>query len=141
MPVTPSGKLDIRALPIPADLRPELETVYVNPETEIETMISTVWQEVLGLKKVGVNDNFFELGGHSLLIPQIHSKLLEIIGYEVSIVELFQYPTIQSLANHLTQKKNLQPESPSIHKRASIRCALIAENEQQRQRRRKHRDR
>ncbi|MBE9248417.1 amino acid adenylation domain-containing protein [Dolichospermum sp. LEGE 00240] len=141
MPVTSSGKLDLRSLPTPADLRPELETVYVNPETEIETMIATVWQEVLGLKKVGVNDNFFELGGHSLLIPQIHSKLLEVVGQQVSIVELFQYPTIQSLSNHLSQKKNIQPESPSIHKRASTRCALIAENEQQRQRRRKHRDR
>jgi amino acid adenylation domain-containing protein len=139
IPLTPNGKINRHALPAPAGLRPELETAYVNPETETEAMIAAVWQEALGLKKVGIHDNFFELGGHSLLIAQIYSKFLEILGQQLSIVELFQYPTIQTLANHLSQKKNPQPDSPSSHKRASIRRALQAESEQLRQRRQKHR--
>jgi acyl-coenzyme A synthetase/AMP-(fatty) acid ligase len=62
LPLTPNGKLDYRALPDPERLRPEVETAYVAPKTGIELRIARVWEEVLGLRKVGLHDNFFDLG-------------------------------------------------------------------------------
>ena len=68
--------------------------------------IAQIWQEVLQLDMVGINDSFFELGGNSLLLTQVHSKLITTIDAEISIVTLFQYPTIQKLATHLSQPKS-----------------------------------
>ncbi|MEG4344556.1 amino acid adenylation domain-containing protein [Microcoleus sp. A003_D6] len=104
LPLTPNGKIDRKALPAPDALNIELETTYVAPQTEIEQAIATVWQQVLHLEKVGVDDNFFDLGGHSLLMAQAHSKLCEVVDNKVSIIEMFKYPTISSLAKYLTEE-------------------------------------
>ncbi|MCC5666157.1 amino acid adenylation domain-containing protein [Nostoc sp. CHAB 5784] len=103
LPLLPNGKVDRRSLPIPETLRPALEVAYVAPQTEMEQTIAAVWQEVLHLEKVGVNDNFFDIGGHSLLIVQVNNKLQEILNRNLSIVEMFQNPTINSLARYLSQ--------------------------------------
>jgi len=103
LPLLPNGKVDRRSLPIPETLRPALEVAYVAPQSEMEQTIAAVWQEVLHLEKVGVNDNFFDIGGHSLLIVQVNNKLQEILNRNLSIVEMFQNPTINSLARHLNQ--------------------------------------
>jgi acyl carrier protein len=108
-PLTPNGKVDPLALPVPEALSLQLETTYVAPQTELEQIIATVWQQVLHLEKVGVEDSFFDLGGHSLLMAQAQSKLREVVGREVSIVELFKYPTISSLAKYLSE----EPEEKS----------------------------
>jgi amino acid adenylation domain-containing protein len=102
-PVTPSGKVDRRALPAPEKSRPELETVLVMPQSDAEQLIASVWQELLQLEGVGIHDNFFDLGGNSLLLNQSASKLAEIFRVKLSIVELFQYPTIYTLAQRLSQ--------------------------------------
>lgn len=107
-PLTPNGKVDRRSLPSPTNLRPELESVYVAPGTEIEETVAAIWQEVLHLKKVGVNDNFFDLGGHSLVMAQVRSKLVQKLQRPLSMLELFIYPTINSLARYLSQEKNEQ---------------------------------
>jgi hypothetical protein len=60
-----------------------------------------VWQEVLHLDRVGVHDNFFDLGGHSLLMVRLQSRLGEALQTEFSMIELFRYPTIDSLARYL----------------------------------------
>ena len=57
--LTPNGKVDRKALPIPDQVRPELEAVYLAPQTEIEKTIADIWQEVLGIEEVGIHDNFF----------------------------------------------------------------------------------
>ncbi len=103
LPLLPNGKVDRRSLPIPETLRPVLEVAYVAPQTKMEQTIAAVWQEVLHLEKVGVNDNFFDIGGHSLLIVQVNNKLQEILNRNLSIVEMFQNPTINSLARHISQ--------------------------------------
>ena len=108
LPLTPNGKIDRGALPAPQDARPD-DTAFVAPQSETERAIAAVWQEVLHLDAVGVNDNFFELGGHSLLLIQVHGKLREALGREVPIVELFQYPTISSLASHLSGERDRLP--------------------------------
>ncbi|MBC1239444.1 MULTISPECIES: non-ribosomal peptide synthetase [Nostoc] len=107
LPLTTNGKIDRRALPVPDGDRPELAEVYVAPRSEMEREIARVWQELLNLEKVGVNDNFFDLGGHSLLMVQVNSKLQKFMNLNISIVEMFQNPTINSLAQYLSQEQQL----------------------------------
>ena len=122
-PLSPNGKVDRHALPEPDGLRPELEEIYIAPQTEVEQTIATVWQEVLKLNKVGIHDNFFDLGGHSLLLIQIHNKFQELFKKEIPIADIFRYPTIKALAGHLTQEENdrvsIPQTSDSIEKLAA----------------------
>jgi len=107
-PLTPNGKIDRRALPIPTTRRPELSTALVIPQTEVEQLIATVWREALQLDEVGIHDNFFELGGHSLLLTQVYNKLVKVgsanivFEPELSVMKLFEYPTIQALAKFIS---------------------------------------
>ncbi|NEO98310.1 MAG: amino acid adenylation domain-containing protein [Symploca sp. SIO2E9] len=131
MPLTPNGKVNRRGLPAPEGLRPELETTYAMPQTEVEQRLAEAWQQTLQLEKVGIHDNFFELGGNSLLMMQIHSKLSTIIGQELSIVEMFQYPTIHSLREYLSQQQNGQLSSqPSDDRGQKRRNRLLARKRQ-----------
>jgi acyl carrier protein len=105
MPLTPSGKIDRKALP-EKDSRPtDTGAEYVAPQTELEKNISTIWREVLGAERVGLYDNFFDLGGHSLAMAEIFSRLQKVIDREVSLVELFEYPTVSALAKFLNRGK------------------------------------
>ncbi|MBD2677471.1 MULTISPECIES: non-ribosomal peptide synthetase [Nostoc] len=106
-PLTSNGKVDRRALPMPDALRPELEVAYVVPQTEVEKTIASVWQKALNLEKIGIHDNFFEIGGHSLLLVAVHSQLQTILNNaELSTLDLFRYPTINSLAEYLSSSAN-----------------------------------
>lgn len=102
IPLTSNGKADRLALPRPSNLRPEMETVYLPPRTQIERTMAEIWKEALGVDKVGTNDNFFDLGGHSLLIIQLQHKLKKALGREISVLDLFKYPTIGALAGSLS---------------------------------------
>ncbi|MBN3890742.1 MAG: non-ribosomal peptide synthase/polyketide synthase [Nostoc sp. JL31] len=123
LPLTPNGKVDRRALPAP-DLQQELSN-YVMPNTEVEKIIAGIWQKTLEVEKVGIYNNFFELGGHSLLLIRINQQLQEKFGLEVSIVDMFNYPTIHRLSQYLNTKlnkedtlkqNNFRPQSPSESK-------------------------
>ncbi len=111
MPLTPSGKVNRRALPAPDRQRPALAQTLVTPRTPTEQAIAAIWQEVLGVEKVGVDDNFFDLGGHSLLLVQLHGRLAARLGIDVTVMDLFRYPTIGSFARFLSLKK--LPEPPA----------------------------
>ncbi|AFZ26505.1 amino acid adenylation enzyme/thioester reductase family protein [Cylindrospermum stagnale PCC 7417] len=139
MPLTPSGKLDRRALPVPERSRPELSTVLVMPKSDAEKIIAKVWQEVLQLDIVGIHDNFFELGGYSLLLFQVGKQLVEIFGLELSSVALFQYPTIHTLAQHLSP--NNKQAFTIKHQQSSRTERDLSRQQQQRQLRQNHRDR
>ncbi|HEX9205841.1 MAG TPA: beta-ketoacyl synthase N-terminal-like domain-containing protein, partial [Candidatus Deferrimicrobiaceae bacterium] len=103
LPLTPNGKLDRGALPAPEG-RGEGEGGYEAPRSEVEKKIAAVWQEVLQVEGVGARDNFFDLGGHSLLLLQVHAKLKDqFAGKRLSVVDLFHYPTVESLAEHLSE--------------------------------------
>jgi amino acid adenylation domain-containing protein len=107
LPLTTNGKVNHQSLPMPDDNRPELEEVYVAPRSEMEQAIAKVWQEMLQMEKVGVHDNFFDLGGHSLLMVQVNNKLHTILQRNISVVTLFQNPTIHLLAQYLSQEQQL----------------------------------
>jgi FkbM family methyltransferase len=105
LPLTGSGKVDRRALPVPGMDRPALEAAYVAPRTSAEQTVADIWREVLGREKVGIHDNFFEVGGSSLLLVRIHARLREALGREVTMVQLFRNPTVQSLARFLESQE------------------------------------
>ena len=100
-PLTPNKKVDRKALPAPSEAQKTASTEYVRPESEVEEQIATVYQAVLGLPQVGREDHFFDLGGHSLLAVQAHRKLREALGRDLSITDIFRFPTVRALASHL----------------------------------------
>lgn len=110
MPLTRNGKINREALPPPNFSRPGVGTGYVAPQNQLERTIAEIWQEALRIEKVGMHDSFFELGGHSLLMAQVHNRLVAALGREISMVEMFQHPTISALAKHLSQERQ-EPRS------------------------------
>ncbi|ASS74700.1 hypothetical protein CIG75_06745 [Tumebacillus algifaecis] len=134
LPLTPNGKVDRNALPKPEGDRPELGTAYVAPSTDLEKRIAAIWQETLGVEKVGINDNFFELGGQSILIVNVHRRLTE-LGFQIAVVQLFQYPTVRTLAQFISgsQEESVVEQGKN---RADTRQAL-RERRQSRANRRK----
>jgi hypothetical protein len=108
VPKTPSNKIDRKALPEPEPLRSE-GAAYAEPQSELERVVSGIWQQVLGVERVGVHDNFFDLGGHSLLMIQAHGRLREVLGRDLDILLLFQRPTVSTLARELSQKPAERP--------------------------------
>jgi amino acid adenylation domain-containing protein len=115
LPLTPNGKVDRKALPAPDRQQPQGTTPLLKPHTVLEQKIAAVWQKVLKLEQVGIQDNFFDLGGHSLLLLQVLSQLRDVLGISLPVVTLFQYPTIQTLAVHLTRDQAAsQPETAEV---------------------------
>ena len=104
LPLTANGKMDRAALPRPEGLHFEGPTRYVAPQTYLEQAIAAIWQAVLHIEHVGVDDNFFDLGGHSLLLIQIQNRLHTVLEEDISIIDLFEYPTINALAQHIQQR-------------------------------------
>jgi len=109
-PLTSNGKVDRKALPPPQTSRPDLHQDYVEPGSDAEKVIAAIWREVLRVEKVGLNDNFFDLGGDSMLMLQVFSKLKGEFGKELTMVDLFQAPTISSLVKLLAGD---EPEPPA----------------------------
>ncbi len=98
LPLTPNGKIDRRALPAPELSRRELEEDYVAPRTPVEEMLAGIWSRVLGVSQPCIFDNFFVIGGHSLLATQVNSRLRDAFQVELPLRNLFEFPTIASLA-------------------------------------------
>jgi acyl carrier protein len=129
LPLTPNGKVDRRALPEPESPRRDLAASYVAPRTETEQAIAEIWQEVLQLEKVGVYDKFFHLGGHSLLLVRVHVRLRERFGEELSLLDLFKYPDISSLA------ELLERQAPARLVPAEDRAGELAQGKERRRQR------
>ena len=104
-PFAPSGKVDRTKLPCPEVNQTNKETNFIKPRSETDVIIAKVWRELLYIDKVGIHDNFFDLGGHSLLIVRASWKLSQALGINISVVELFQYPTIHSITEYLGKSK------------------------------------
>jgi amino acid adenylation domain-containing protein len=101
-PTTPNRKLDRRALPAPDGARPDLARSYVAPETPVEETLASIWREVLGVDRVGIDDDFFDLGGHSLLAVRMLAKLQESLGLDLYLGTVFEHPTVRELAAAVT---------------------------------------
>ncbi|MGG6311632.1 amino acid adenylation domain-containing protein [Paenibacillus macerans] len=103
MPLTPNGKIDKKALPEP-ERRIAGGLGVSLPRTEAERKIRQVWQELLDMEPIGIDDDFFRLGGNSIKAIQVVSRLA--LDFEVGINDLFQYPTIRALAEHIRYSKD-----------------------------------
>jgi amino acid adenylation domain-containing protein len=110
LPLMPNGKIDRRALPDPQPQRREMDEGFVAPRTPIEQLLADVWTNVLKLEQIGIHDNFFELGGHSLLAARVVSNVRNSLEVELCMVDVFQAPTIASLAA-LLYPRRVQGES------------------------------
>ncbi len=119
MPLTPSGKVDRRALRV-IDLQNDLTEKYVAPRTPTEEMLALLWTQVLKVEQVGIHDNFFELGGHSLLATQVVSRIRTSFKVELPLREFFVAATVAQLARAIgqLQQQNLQESIPPILRRA-----------------------
>ena len=100
LPLTSNGKIDRRALPIPKWARNE-EQSYVAPRNELEKKLATIWSDVLGVEKIGIDDDFFELGGHSLLAMQLMARTTESLQIGLPLRRLFDGPTIAQVAKSI----------------------------------------
>ncbi|MFJ2644866.1 amino acid adenylation domain-containing protein [Streptomyces sp. NPDC087511] len=98
LPLTPHGKIDRAALPAPEAAS---AVDYEAPATELECALAEIWQDVLGIGKIGVHDNFFALGGHSLLAVQLLSRIRKATPFAPSLTDLFENPTINQLSHQV----------------------------------------
>jgi nonribosomal peptide synthetase DhbF len=110
MPLTGSGKLDKRRLPAP-EFRGSGERR--RPRTPREEVLCGLYEEVLGVERVGIDDNFFELGGHSLLAMRLIGRIRSILGVELPVRTLFEHPTIVYLSSYLHEQ--LPPQASSFY--------------------------
>ncbi len=122
-PKTPNGKLDRRALPKPDQNN---SPVVEGAANDLERQIAAIWCEALGLQSVGLDDRFFDIGGHSLLMIEVHDQIRDNAGHNVALLDLFQYPTIRSLARFLNQRSLRQTVGATGLNRGKLRHKLTA---------------
>jgi acyl-coenzyme A synthetase/AMP-(fatty) acid ligase/acyl carrier protein len=120
--LTPNGKIDRRVLPAVA--RPLARSVATPPATSLERSLAALWQQLLGVDRIGANDNFFDLGGHSLLLVEMRSALRKSLAKEVSITELFRHPTVHSLAEYLSNGDDEVAYDEVVHRVKLQRSAM-----------------
>ena len=111
LPYNANRKLDLRALPEPHNLRPDLHQPYIPPRSELEQTIAAIWQEVLGINQVGVEDGFFELGGDSLLAMQVLNRTREATQAKLSFRHLFEKQTVAKLAELVAEPASQNGET------------------------------
>jgi amino acid adenylation domain-containing protein len=96
-PLTPNGKIDRKALPAPSFER-DSEQEYVAPRTTLESNLVAIWQDVLGIRPIGVTDNFFDLGATSVVAAELFARIERKLHAKLPLAPVFQAPTIGQLA-------------------------------------------
>ena len=114
LPLTPTGKIDRRALPDADDQRPDFGVPYVRASDPLEDVLVQIWEELLNVRPVGVHDNFFDLGGDSLLAVQMVLRIEEMTGTRLPIGLLFDAASIEHVAAALVNKEKLDFRSPIV---------------------------
>ena len=117
LPVTPNGKVDYAALPVPDETSFDSVNEFVAPRTPVEETLGQIWREILGIERVGIYDNFFELGGHSLLATQVVSRVRKTLKVDLPLRAIFDSPTIADLA---TTVESMSRESDETEKLAQL---------------------
>ncbi|MEM6803779.1 MAG: amino acid adenylation domain-containing protein, partial [Bacteroidota bacterium] len=118
MPLTNNGKIDKKSLPKP-DESGLSSKEYVAPRTATEAQVAAIWQDVLGVEKVGIYDNFFELGGHSLLATRLVAMIRKELDKEIAIRDVFNHTTVERLTAYLAQQEGgtLLPKVTNVKER------------------------
>jgi acyl carrier protein len=113
LPLTPNGKIDRKALPDP-DVSELLGSQYVAPRNVAEEKLVVIWQELVGVERIGIHDNFFEIGGHSLLAMRVISAIRKELEVELDIKDIFQYSTISDLSDYIELEYDFTKEFDTI---------------------------
>ncbi|CAM2066524.1 Amino acid adenylation domain-containing protein [Sulfidibacter corallicola] len=109
LPLTANGKVDRKALVHRAVEKRERQGHWVAPRGVVEEVLASVWQEILGLDRVGCHDSFFELGGHSLLATRLVARVRAAFSVEISVRDVFDRPTLAALARSVEQRRSTSP--------------------------------
>ena len=112
-PLTPNGKIDRKALPAPG-AQAVVKRDWEAPIGEVEGTLAGIWQQLLGIERIGRQDHFFELGGHSLLAMRLLVRIREEFGVEVPLARVFQTPTIAFLGELVAQEQMARFASDDI---------------------------
>ncbi|QDE88854.1 non-ribosomal peptide synthetase [Myxococcus xanthus] len=128
LPLTANGKVDREALPAP-EAPAASDEDFVSPSTPTEHALAQLWEELLGVQRVGARDDFFELGGHSLLSVQLASRVRERLGVELPVATLFATPTLAALAARIdaSPKVSERVESMPQARPERIPASLVQE--------------
>ncbi|HEY7415100.1 MAG TPA: amino acid adenylation domain-containing protein, partial [Ktedonobacteraceae bacterium] len=108
LPITPNGKIDRRALPLPASTHRPAEAAVVPPTHIAHFQLLQIWEELLEARPIGITDNFFHLGGHSLLAARLVDRIEQVFQKKITLASLFAGPTIEQLAAALEQQPTRQ---------------------------------
>ncbi|MDA0673938.1 MAG: amino acid adenylation domain-containing protein, partial [Cyanobacteria bacterium] len=114
MPLTPNGKADRRALPIPPETPVPASVPSPPPQTELEETLGAIWAGVLGVATVGTQDNFFDIGGTSLLGMQVALRIQQHISPDFRVVKLYEHPTVAALAGYLAAGESAALAAPTV---------------------------
>ncbi len=116
IPLTPNGKRDLKALPVP-EQRVQAASKFIDDGEidSIEKELIKIWHELLGIENIGLNDNFFDLGGNSLLMGRLQIRINQIFNEGITIVDLFQYSTISSIAKFIGKKRERVNETNNFN--------------------------
>jgi amino acid adenylation domain-containing protein len=112
IPLTINGKVDRDALPLPTTAANVDDNAFV--ADDLERMVTETWRAALQTDRVGPNDNFFDLGGHSVLLMRVYSDLRQQVACQLSVTDLFKYPTVSSLAEYIRQNSVLPTGASNI---------------------------
>jgi amino acid adenylation domain-containing protein len=113
LPLSPNGKIDRKALPLPDQGRVEVAGDFVAARDPLEQMLAQIWSEILTVRRIGIHDNFFELGGHSLLAVRIMAEIERLVKKRLPLATFLQAPTIGDLADVL-RKEDWKPSWSSL---------------------------
>jgi acyl carrier protein len=105
LPLTPTGKIDRRALLSLDQTDYSAEREFVPPRNPTESLLAGIWSEVLKLEKIGIHDGFFELGGHSLLATQVVAKISQACNVDLPLRAMFESPTIARISQAIEKAK------------------------------------
>ena len=112
LPLTASGKLDLRALPTPTIVHGEKGPAP--PRNALETQLVSIWEKVLGIQPIGITDNFFQIGGNSLLAVRIFAEVERTLGKRLPLAALFEMPTVETLAPRVRQATRPEDWGPLV---------------------------
>ena len=124
--LTPNGKIDRKALPMPAEKPREATAEDTVPGTDLERTIAGIWCSLLGVDRVGRRDNIFDLGASSLLTVEANNRLQAALGHKIPLVTMFRFPTIEALAAHIARGL-----TPAPAESAPVGSPNVAEKDRQ----------
>ncbi len=118
LPLTPNGKIDRRALPMPKLSRDAANNTFIAPTLALHHQLVQIWEDLLGVRQIGIKDNFFELGGESLLAVRLFARIEQVCGKKLPFSTFFAGATIECLATALMEEAKADSRAPVVRVQA-----------------------